>query len=79
MLSQVLVTVVGLVDIAMVGRVGPKAQAAVGYASQFFALAQFGDQVFAQFGFYRQHLIAACLQFSNGCGSIGQLRDLLKS
>ena len=40
MLSQVLVTVVGLVDIAMVGRVGPKAQAAVGYASQFFALAQ---------------------------------------
>ena len=40
MLSQVLVTVVGLVDIAMVGRIGPKAQAAVGYASQFFALAQ---------------------------------------
>jgi Na+-driven multidrug efflux pump len=40
MLSQVLVTLVGLVDIAMVGRIGPKAQAAVGYASQFFALAQ---------------------------------------
>jgi len=40
MLSQVLVTVVGLVDIAMVGRIGPKAQAAVGYASQFFNLAQ---------------------------------------
>jgi putative MATE family efflux protein len=40
MLSQVLVTLVGLVDIAMVGRIGPKAQAAVGYASQFFQLAQ---------------------------------------
>jgi MATE family, multidrug efflux pump len=40
MLSQVLVTLVGLVDIAMVGRIGPKAQAAVGYASQFFSLAQ---------------------------------------
>jgi putative MATE family efflux protein len=40
MLSQVLVTLVGLVDIAMVGRIGPRAQAAVGYASQFFSLAQ---------------------------------------
>jgi putative MATE family efflux protein len=40
MLSQVLVTIVGLVDIAMVGRIGPKAQAAVGYAGQFFALVQ---------------------------------------
>lgn len=40
MLSQVLVTLVGLVDIAMVGRIGPEAQAAVGYAGQFFALAQ---------------------------------------
>jgi putative MATE family efflux protein len=40
MLSQVLVTLVGLVDIAMVGRIGPKAQAAVGYAGQFFALVQ---------------------------------------
>jgi putative MATE family efflux protein len=40
MLSQMLVTVVGLVDIAMVGRLGPEAQAAVGYASQFFFLAQ---------------------------------------
>lgn len=40
MLSQVLVTIVGLVDIAMVGRIGPQAQAAVGYASQFFALTQ---------------------------------------
>jgi MATE family multidrug resistance protein len=34
------VTIVGLVDIAMVGRIGPRAQAAVGYASQFFFLAQ---------------------------------------
>ena len=40
MLSQVLVTAVGLVDIAMVGRIGPQAQAAVGYAGQFFNLAQ---------------------------------------
>lgn len=40
MLSQSLVTIVGLVDIAMVGRIGPQAQAAVGYASQFFALSQ---------------------------------------
>ena len=40
MLSQVLVTLVGLVDIAMVGRIGPQAQAAVGYAGQFFSLAQ---------------------------------------
>jgi putative MATE family efflux protein len=40
MLSQVLITLVGLVDIAMVGRIGPQAQAAVGYAGQFFSLAQ---------------------------------------
>jgi putative MATE family efflux protein len=40
MLSQALVTVVQLVDIAMVGRIGPQAQAAVGYAGQFFNLAQ---------------------------------------
>jgi putative MATE family efflux protein len=40
MLSQVLVSVVGLVDIAMVGRLGPAAQAAVGYATQIFHLAQ---------------------------------------
>jgi putative MATE family efflux protein len=40
MLSQVLITVVQLVDIAMVGRIGPTAQAAVGYASQFFFLSQ---------------------------------------
>jgi putative MATE family efflux protein len=40
MLAQVLVSAVGLVDIAMVGRLGPDAVAAVGYASQFFNLAQ---------------------------------------
>jgi len=40
MLAQVLVSTVGLVDIAMVGRLGPDAVAAVGYASQFFNLAQ---------------------------------------
>jgi len=40
MLAQVLVSAVSLVDIAMVGRLGPHAVAAVGYASQFFNLAQ---------------------------------------
>jgi len=40
MLAQVLVSAVSLVDIAMVGRLGPRAVAAVGYASQFFNLAQ---------------------------------------
>jgi putative MATE family efflux protein len=40
MLSQVLLSVVSLVDIAMVGRLGPAAQAAVGYATQFFFLGQ---------------------------------------
>jgi putative MATE family efflux protein len=40
MLAQMLVSAVGLVDIAMVGRLGPDAVAAVGYASQFFNLAQ---------------------------------------
>jgi putative MATE family efflux protein len=40
MLAQVLVSLVSLVDIAMVGRLGADAVAAVGYASQFFNLAQ---------------------------------------
>jgi len=40
MLSQALLNVVGLVDIAMVGRLGSDAVAAVGYASQFFHLSQ---------------------------------------
>jgi putative MATE family efflux protein len=40
MLSQTLVSGVGLVDIAMVGRLGADAVAAVGYATQFFFLSQ---------------------------------------
>jgi putative MATE family efflux protein len=40
MASQVLVTAVALIDIAMVGRLGPKAVAAVGYATQFFFMTQ---------------------------------------
>jgi putative MATE family efflux protein len=40
MLSQGLLNVVGLVDIAMVGRLGSEAVAAVGYSSQFFHLSQ---------------------------------------
>ncbi|MEM7411488.1 MAG: MATE family efflux transporter [Myxococcota bacterium] len=40
MLSQVLLNLVGLIDIAMVGRLGSDAVASVGYASQFFHLSQ---------------------------------------
>jgi putative MATE family efflux protein len=40
MASQVLASVVGLVDIAMVGRLGAVSQAAVGYATQLFFLCQ---------------------------------------
>ncbi|HKA15026.1 MAG TPA: MATE family efflux transporter, partial [Myxococcota bacterium] len=40
MLSQVLLNVVGLIDIAMVGRLGAEKVAAVGYATQFSQLAQ---------------------------------------
>lgn len=40
MLSAVLVTMVGLIDVLMVGRLGPHALAAVGYATQFYFLAQ---------------------------------------
>ncbi len=40
MLSQLLVTGVSLADIAMVGRLGPGAVAAVGYATQFFFMTQ---------------------------------------
>lgn len=40
MLSQALLNLVGLVDIAMVGRLGAGSVAAVGYATQFFHLAQ---------------------------------------
>ena len=38
--SQVLLNAVGLIDIAMVGRLGAKSVAAVGYATQFFHLSQ---------------------------------------
>ncbi len=40
MLSMTLASVVGIADIAMVGRLGASAQAAVGYAAQLFFLAQ---------------------------------------
>ncbi len=40
MLSQFLVNAVSIVDIAMVGRLGADSVAAVGYAAQFFFLAQ---------------------------------------
>jgi putative MATE family efflux protein len=40
MLSQVLITSVALADIAMVGRLGSHAVAAVGYATQFFFMTQ---------------------------------------
>jgi putative MATE family efflux protein len=40
MLSMALASVVGIADIAMVGRLGATAQAAVGYAAQLFFLAQ---------------------------------------
>ena len=40
MLSQVLLNVVGLIDIAMVGRLGAEKVAAVGYATQFSQLSQ---------------------------------------
>ena len=39
-LSQVLASAVSLIDIAMLGRLGSEALAAVGYATQFFMLAQ---------------------------------------
>ncbi len=40
MLSQSLAALVNLVDVAMVGRIGPEAQAAVGYAVQLFFVSQ---------------------------------------
>jgi putative MATE family efflux protein len=40
MLSQLLANAVSLIDVAMVGRLGPDAVAAVGYAGQFFSLIQ---------------------------------------
>ncbi|MBW2240751.1 MAG: MATE family efflux transporter [Deltaproteobacteria bacterium] len=40
MLSQGLAAMVALIDVAMVGRLGPEAQAAVGYAVQLFFVSQ---------------------------------------
>ena len=40
MMSQVLVSAVGLIDIAMVGRLGPADVAAVGYATQLYFMSQ---------------------------------------
>jgi hypothetical protein len=40
MLSLTLASIVGIADIAMVGRLGASAQAAVGYAAQLFFVAQ---------------------------------------
>src|SRR4051794_12592390 len=40
MMSQVLVTAVGVIDIAMVGRLGAKQVAAVGYATQLYFMSQ---------------------------------------
>jgi putative MATE family efflux protein len=40
MMSQVLVSAVGLIDIAMVGRLGPREVAAVGYATQLYFMSQ---------------------------------------
>src|SRR5881394_2429478 len=40
MMSQVLVTAVGVIDIAMVGRLGAKQVAAVGYATQLSFMSQ---------------------------------------
>ncbi len=48
MLSQLLISAVSLVDIAMVGRLGTDEQAAVGYATQFHFLTQ---SVFFAIGF----------------------------
>jgi putative MATE family efflux protein len=39
-LSQILASAVSLIDIAMLGRLGPNSLAAVGYATQFFWLSQ---------------------------------------
>lgn len=40
MMSMMLASIIGLTDIAMVGRLGAEAQAAVGYAQQLFFVAQ---------------------------------------
>jgi putative MATE family efflux protein len=69
MLSQVLASIVGLVDIAMVGRLGPAAQAAVGYASQFFFL---GQSAFFAIGFASVALMARAI----GAGDARRARQV---
>jgi putative MATE family efflux protein len=70
MLSQMLVTSVSLVDIAMVGRIGSHAQAAVGYATQFFFMTQ---SVLFAVGFACVALMARFI----GAGEIARARAAL--
>lgn len=70
MLSQVLLNVVGLVDIAMVGRLGAGPVAAVGYATQFFHLSQ---SVLFAVGFACVALMANAI----GAGRPGRARHAL--
>ncbi len=70
MLSQVLLNVVGLVDIAMVGRLGSESVAAVGYASQFFHLSQ---SVLFAVGFACVALMSQAI----GAGDIARARQAL--
>jgi putative MATE family efflux protein len=70
MLSQVLLNVVGLVDIAMVGRLGSESVAAVGYASQFFHLSQ---SVLFAVGFSCVALMSQAI----GAGNIPRARQAL--
>jgi len=70
MLSQLLASLVGLVDVAMVGRLGPAAQAAVGYAAQLFFLSQ--SALFA-IGFACVALMARAI----GAGDPQQARRVL--
>jgi putative MATE family efflux protein len=70
--SQILAYLVNLVDIAMVGRLGREALAAVGYATQVFFLAQ---SIFFALGFACVALMARALGSGNRAGA----RDALAS
>jgi putative MATE family efflux protein len=70
MASQVLVNVVGLADLAMVGRLGADALAAVGYATQFYFLSQ---SVLMAVGFACVALMSQAL----GGGHVQQARTAL--
>jgi len=70
MLAQLLANAVSLIDIAMVGRLGPNAVAAVGYATQFFFLSQ--SLLFAV-GFACVALMARAI----GAGNPGRSRAAL--